>query len=210
MSRPAKHALDETERRFPRRFLLAVPGAAGVVGVSDAVSSRAAAAPVTSPWTLGGNAAVSTDGTNWIGTKNPAPLIVKTTATTGGTPVERMRVQANGRVGIGTAVPGAPLDVKGEPVGGGVVRATLAGTAGNTGAFRGMANTVDGGFGGWFSGRGGGVWAQGIGASSQGVFATGTYGVRATGTADRRPRQRPHRCGGGGHGGRLLRCLRRR
>ncbi len=39
----------------------------------------------------------------------------------------------------------------------------------------------NGGFGGWFSGRGGGVWAQGLGNSTQGVFASGTYGVRAVG-----------------------------
>ncbi len=182
MRRPAQPLSDEAERRFPRRFLLAVPGAAGVLGVSAAVSSEAAAAPVTDAWTLGGNSGVTTTGSNWIGTKNPAPLIVKTTATTGGTPTERMRVQANGRVGIGTNAPGAPLDVKGVPAGGGVVRATLGATDASSGAFRGIANTVDGGFGGWFSGRGGGVWAQGIGVSTQGVFASGTFGVRAFGT----------------------------
>ncbi len=179
MSRPAPHPTAEKDRRFPRRFLLAVPGAAAVVGVADAVSSAASAAPGTAAWKLGGNAGVSTTGSNWIGTKNAAPLIFKTS--NGGTPVERMRVQANGRVGVGTAAPGSPVDIRGAVANEGVVRTTMTSTGGtNGGAFRGIAN-VAGGFGGWFSGKGGGVWAQGLGNSTQGVFASGTYGVRAVG-----------------------------
>ncbi len=181
MNRPDHHPSAETERRFPRRFLLAVPGGAAIAGLSDAaVSSRAAAAPGSDPWLLGGNTGVSTNGSNWIGTKNAAPLIIKTTATAGGTPAERMRVQANGRIGIGTNAPGSPLDVEGKAVGGGVVRATST-EAGASAAFRGIANKP-GGFGGRFSGRSGGVWAEGLGSSTQGVFATGTLGVRAIGT----------------------------
>lgn len=182
MNRPAPRPSDETERRFPRRFLLAVPGGAAIAGISEAaVSPQATAAPGTDPWRLGGNTNVSTTGSNWIGTRNPAPLIIKTTATAGGTPAERMRVQANGRVGIGTTDPGSLLDVEGPARGGGLVRATHTGTGAAAGAFRGIA-TKSGGFGGWFSGKGGGVWAQGNGTSTQGVFATGTYGVRAIGT----------------------------
>ncbi|WP_322937394.1 hypothetical protein [Nocardioides bizhenqiangii] len=181
MNRPAPNASAEAERRFPRRFLLAVPGGAAIAGLSEAaVSSRATAAPGTDPWRLGGNTNVSTTGSNWIGTRNPAPLIIKTTATAGGTPAERMRVQANGRVGIGTTDPGTLLDVEGVARSGGVVRATHTGTGATAGAFRGIA-TKAGGFGGWFSGKGGGVWAQGNGTSTQGVFATGTFGVRANG-----------------------------
>ena len=60
------------------------------------------------------------------------------------------------------------------------MRATNTGS-GTAGAFRGIA-AKGGGFGGWFSGKGGGVWAQGLGTSTQGVFATGNYGVRAIGT----------------------------
>jgi hypothetical protein len=180
MNRPAHVSSDEIERRFPRRLLLTVPGAIGIVGVSDALSAGAAAAPGKTPWRLGGNT-VAANGRNWIGTKNPAPLIVKTTAQQGGTPAERMRVQPNGRVGIGTAAPGSRLEVKGAATNGGVVRAVHTGNGAAAGAFRGIAKK-SGGFGGWFSGRGGGVWAQGVGNSTQGVFATGTYGVRAVGT----------------------------
>ncbi len=182
MNRPTQPSSAEPERRFPRRFLLAVPGGAAIAGLSEAaVSTRAAAAPGTDPWKLGGNGHVATDGSNWLGTLNPAPLIIKTTATTGGTPTERMRVQANGRVGVGTTAPGTVLDVQGAAINEGVVRATHTGKA-TAGAFRGIA-TKGGGFGGWFTGPGGGVWAQGAGSSTQGVFATGTYGVRAIGTS---------------------------
>jgi hypothetical protein len=180
MQHPNPQPNDETERRFPRRFLLAVPGAAGAVGAAAAVAPRAEAAPGTAAWLLGGNGNVTTNGSNWLGTKNPAPLIIKTTATSGGTPAERMRVQPNGRVGIGTNAPIAPLDVKGSAAGGGVVR-VINTNAGTTGAFRGISNAGSG-FGGWFTGRGGGVWAEGVGTSTQGVFASGTFGVRAVGT----------------------------
>ena len=180
MNRPDLHPNEGTERRFPRRYLLAVPGGAAIAGLSEAaVSSRAAAAPGSDAWILGGNTNVSTTGTNWIGTRNPAPLIIKTTASTGATPTERMRVQANGRVGIGTKSPANPLDIEAVAVNEGVVRATHTGSS-TSGAFRGVA-AKGGGFGGWFSGKAGGVWAQGLGTSTQGVFATGTYGVRAIG-----------------------------
>ncbi len=89
-----------------------------------------------------------------------------------------MRVQANGRVGIGTAAPGSPLDVTGAPANEGVLRVTDT-AAGDHAAVRGIATKAA--TGGWFSGRTTGVRGQGIGNSSQGVFANGTYGVRAFG-----------------------------
>ena len=171
---PKSHT--DAERRFPRRFLIAVPATAAAATVAG--TARADAAPPGTAWALGGNGNVSTNGSNWLGTRNAAPLIVKTS--NGGTPVERMRVQANGRVGIGTAAPGTSLDVKGAAANEGVVRSTMT-SQGSSGAFRGIASKA-GGFGGWFSGRGGGVWAQGLGNQTQGVFASGTYGVRAVGT----------------------------
>ncbi|MEZ0580039.1 hypothetical protein [Nocardioides sp. MH1] len=127
----------EAERRFPRRFLLAVPGAGAAAAVG-------AAAPA------------------------------------GGNPAERMRVQPNGKVGIGVNDPLAPLDVKGVPTGGGVVRAVST-SAAQAGAFRGVASSGSG-FGGWFTGRGGGLWAEGVGADGQGLYATGDYGVRTVAT----------------------------
>ncbi len=162
--------------RLRRRALLAGPTLA-VAAVAGSTGTASAAPPGTA-WQLGGNPNVSTTGSNWIGTKNAAPLIIKTS--NGGAPVERMRVQANGRVGIGTNAPGSALEIKGAAANEGLVKATMT-TQGNGGAFRGIGNT-GGGFGGWFSGRGGGVWAQGLGNSTQGVYATGTFGVRAVGT----------------------------
>ncbi len=174
----SKHAHDrtvDTERRFPRRFLIAVPATAAAATVATVASgSAASAAPPGTAWTLGGTNNVTTNGTNWLGTRNAAPLIIKTGA------AERMRVQPGGRVGIGTAAPSSPLEVTGAAANEGVVRANMT-SQGSNGAFRGVA-TKAGGFGGFFSGRGGGVWAQGLGNQTQGVFATGTYGVRAIGS----------------------------
>ena len=67
---------NEAERRFPRRFLIAVPATAAAATVAGTASADAA--PPRTAWALGGNANVSTDGSNWLGTRNAAPLIVKT------------------------------------------------------------------------------------------------------------------------------------
>jgi hypothetical protein len=66
------------------------------------------AAPLTDDWHLGGNTAVSTDGTNYLGTRNVAPLVFKTAATAN-TPLERLRITPAGNVGIGTTTPTAKL-----------------------------------------------------------------------------------------------------
>ncbi len=156
--------------RLRRRALLTAPTLA-VAAVAGSTATAEAAPPGTA-WTLGGTNNVTTNGTNWLGTRNAAPLIIKTGA------AERMRVQPGGRVGIGTAAPSSPLEVTGAAANEGVVRATTT-TAGDHAAVRGIATKAASG--GWFSGRTSGVRGQGVGNASQGVFATGTYGVRAFG-----------------------------
>ena len=57
-------------------------------------------------WTMKGNNTVSSN--NFLGTINKAPLIIKTNNT------ERLRVTEAGWVGIGTSIPKAALQVKGQ------------------------------------------------------------------------------------------------
>ncbi len=61
-------------------------------------------------WLTGGNTG-TTSSTNYIGTGDSQDLVVRTNA------VERMRIEANGNVGIGTAAPAAPLEVNGDVFG---------------------------------------------------------------------------------------------
>ena len=61
----------------------------------------------TGGWQLSGNAATN-PATNYLGTSDNNPLVVKTNG------VERMRVVQSGRVGIGTDSPNAVLDVQGD------------------------------------------------------------------------------------------------
>lgn len=95
---------------FSRRDLGKRLLGASALAVLMAATTRdeAQAAPVTDPWRLGGNA-ISSDGTNFLGTTSVAPLIFKTTAVAGGTPAERMRILSTGRIGIGTTAPSARL-----------------------------------------------------------------------------------------------------
>jgi hypothetical protein len=57
-------------------------------------------------WLTGGNAG-TTSSTNYIGTSDNQDLVVRTNA------IERIRVEGNGDVGIGTNNPTAPLEVNG-------------------------------------------------------------------------------------------------
>src|SRR6187200_37468 len=70
------------------------------------------AATATTTWKLGGNTGVNTDGTNFLGTNNVAPLVLKTTQVAGGRPAERLRVTPNGLVGVGTTTPAGKLHSK--------------------------------------------------------------------------------------------------
>ncbi len=165
---------DGTNRaRLRRRLLLGGPPLA-VAAVAGTASAEAA--PPATAWRLGGNAAVSTNGSNWLGPTNPAPLIVKTTPTAGATPVERMRVAPNGRVGIGTAAPATILDVRGRVPDRGVVQGV------NTSPFGyGVQGSGGEGTGGLFSGFFG-VYGDGSGSNSVGVYGSGDTGVEGAGS----------------------------
>jgi len=56
-------------------------------------------------WLLTGNAGTN-PATNFLGTTDAQPLVIRTSNT------ERMRVTANGNVGIGTTAPGAKMHVE--------------------------------------------------------------------------------------------------
>lgn len=136
-----------------RVFLM---GGTALVGVAGAAvgSAPASAAPATTAWRCGGNPGINSDGTNFLGPTNTAPLVFKTTPS-GGSPTERMRIAATGRVGIGTSAPGVVLDARGSTTS--VVRGTNTGTS-TTGA--GVS----------------GVNAAGIGVAGQSTNGTGVVG----------------------------------
>ena len=78
---------------------------AGIVGTQD---SAAAAKPSPSPkaesWQLTGNSGINA-AAHFLGTTDNRPIIIKTNGT------ERMRIDSNGNVGIGTGNPSAALHV---------------------------------------------------------------------------------------------------
>ncbi|MCB0713942.1 MAG: hypothetical protein KDD67_16575 [Ignavibacteriae bacterium] len=92
-------------------------GSAGIVGqilVSDGTNKQ----PLwkypkdvvqTVGWSLTGNSGTNV-GTNFLGTTDDTPLLVKTNS------IERIRVEANGNVGIGETTPGAKLEVGGGDI----------------------------------------------------------------------------------------------
>ena len=201
------------ERRFPRRLLLGSGAAAAALAAVEAVRpTPAAAAPGTTAWALGGNTAVSTDATNFLGTKNAAPLVFKTgKSDNSGVPFERMRILTSGRVGIGTTAPAARLDVRateatgirgvttdGSGLGAGVRGEASAGGYGVRGVTSGGAGVrgdalAEGGTGvlglGGYSGVegqgdlvGGDFTASSTDATATGVTGTGVTGIQGTGS----------------------------
>jgi hypothetical protein len=79
-------------RRWLGRAVLLGGGVAAVAGTTPAQAATASTG-----WRLGGNAGVTTDGKNYLGTNNPAPLIFKT-AQHASQPVERMRIAPTGEL----------------------------------------------------------------------------------------------------------------
>lgn len=175
-----------------RRRLLWGGGAAVVGAVVGLDAAPAEAASAASPWLLGGNSGVATDGSTFFGAKNTAPLVFKTTPSGATTPVERLRIVAGGRVGVGTTAPGARLDVLGpDPY---VVRATSTASSGAVGVQgvstngRGVVGTSQndtgvagqGGYAGLI-GRGGLYGLIASGDSGGGYGSGGDYGLIGTG-----------------------------
>ena len=87
---------------------VAVTSTSNVLGISSAgTNSFNINIPSGSnAWSLGGNASTS-PATDYIGTSDAQPLVIKTNAT------ERMRVSSTGNIGIGTTTPTATLQVNG-------------------------------------------------------------------------------------------------
>jgi hypothetical protein len=165
------------------------------------------AATATTTWKLGGNGGVNTDGTNFLGTNNVAPLILKTTQVAGGKPAERLRVTPNGLVGVGTTTPAGKLHSKhnaAQPAIHGENASALAGATGVQGkltasspaadgaAVRGVISATTGSAAGVrgdnaSSGPGvhgnasGGPGVQGVSVNNYGVSGTGPIGVYGQG-----------------------------
>src|SRR5687767_3487363 len=76
-------------------------------------------------WELNGNSDAT--ATSFLGPTNAQPLIVKTAPTAGATPLERLRVTSEGRVGVGVINPQAKLTVAG---GGALINNLAIGTDG--------------------------------------------------------------------------------
>jgi hypothetical protein len=171
-------------RALPRRGLMALSGAAAVGGVALVFPSPAEAATGSTAWKLGGNSGVKSDGSNFLGTKNAAPLIFKTKSSGGHKPVERMRILPGGRIGIGTKSPVAWTECRtaSAPV---ALQGTSLDTTGSAVGVQGTASSNigvqgDGGYAG-VRANGGSYGLIGSGSSS-GTYGSGTtYGVYGSG-----------------------------
>ena len=187
------------ERRLPRRFLLA-SGAAAAVGVTDVlVSTPAEAAAGTTAWLLGGNTGVNTDGSNFLGPTNVAPLVFKTKPSTTGALAERMRITPTGSIGVGIISPAARVHVKAPPTVVEALRSNSTNTTGDAIGVQGIADSGTGvvgtsatntgvkGNGGAYGvvGYGGvyGSYSSATGSGSVGSYASGaSYGVLGYGS----------------------------
>jgi hypothetical protein len=168
----------DVERRFPRRFLMAASAAVAATGVTQALTPAASAAPASTTWKLGGNSGVSTDGTNFIGATNVAPLIFKTKPSSTSSLGERMRLTPGGLLGIGTSAPVCRLDARsGLPI---VMQGTSTSTSSAATAVNGVAGNGTG-----VTGRsklGSGV--SGVSTELYGLQGKGGYaGLRSDGTS---------------------------
>lgn len=177
---PAPATPDRTRPTLGRRaaFVLGGTAAAGVAGL--AAAGPAGAASATTAWKCGGNTGINTDGTNYLGPRNTAPLIFKTTPS-GGTPTERMRIAPTGLVGIGTAAPAALLDVSGtvNAIQGTTTASSGAGVTGVSATGTGVAGSSTGNIG--VQGTGGYAGAVGSGGSYGGIFSGTSYGLYSYG-----------------------------
>lgn len=190
----------DVERRFPRRFLLAASGTVAAVGVTQAVTLRADGAAGTTSWKLGGNGNVSSDGTNFLGPTNVAPIIFKTKSNSAGTLTERMRITPSGAMGVGLTAPAATLDVAAPSTSPVAVQGTTSNSASDSAGVKGsgtsgygLSGTSSNNFGVYGKGTSyGGVYGEGPtygGAfvstgSGYGVYGSGSTGVYGSGSSN--------------------------
>ncbi len=123
-----------SSKPFLLAFLAMFVVLAGIVGTQDPVAAaKPAPSPKAESWQLTGNSGINA-AVHFLGTTDNRPLIIKTGET------ERMRVDPNGNVGIGTASPNAALHVAGGDVlmvGGGYNFAPSGETVADLAFFRG-------------------------------------------------------------------------
>jgi hypothetical protein len=127
-----------SRRGFGKHLILSASALAVLLATGK--RDEVLAAPTTDPWRLGGNS-ISTNGTNFLGTTNVAPLIFKVTKTAGLAPTERMRITPGGTIGIGTTVPGGLLHAKLSSVAPAIIGESLSTAAGATGVLGKLSTT---------------------------------------------------------------------
>lgn len=186
----------DARRTFTRRGLITAGAAATAVGVTEVVAASPASA-ATTPWNITGNSGIKTDGTNFLGTTTPAPIIFKTRTSTTTPVTERMRMTRDGMLGIGMTNPASQLDVTSKLAI--ALRGTNTSTSASSSGVTGVASFGTGvagtstslygatGNGGYAGVRGdgksyGGIFS-GSTAGSIGVYGSGqSYGLYATGS----------------------------
>ncbi len=171
---PAPASSDQRNRT--RRLVLGGGLAAMATGVG-LFPSRASGAPGTDPWLLGGNTAVASNGSNYLGTHNVAPLIFKT-AETNNNPAERMRITPAGPIGVGTTSPIAQLHVS-IPTGTALRGQTTGAGTGNIGvqALTSNGNAIRA------NATGAGIGLRAIATSGKGVQSAATSGIAVHGSS---------------------------
>ena len=161
-------ATKKFSRRFGLRALLGVPAA--LIGF-DAFAQRADAAA--SPWLLTGNS-IATNGTNYLGATNVAPIILKTKATSAASVTEKARLTPTGLFGVGTVNPTAQVHAVGGTIAvNGETSSTAAGAVGVQGRVT-AASPASGAAG-----------VSGVAANtgSAGVGVKGTHGGTGSGVS---------------------------
>jgi hypothetical protein len=168
----------DVRRNMTRRGLLTAGAAVTAVGVTEVIAASPASA-ATTPWNITGNSGIKTDGTNFLGTTTPAPIIFKTRTSTTTAVTERMRMTRDGMLGIGMTNPTSQLDITSTLSI--AARATTKSTsstsngiAGVAGAGTGVAGTSTSLYG--VTGKGGYAGVRGDAASYGGIFASSASG----------------------------------
>lgn len=176
----------------PPLSVAAIAGSGSVAGAAGAAEAAQAAPPSTA-WKLGGNGGVATNGSNFLGPTNVAPLVFKTRAGRSAPLKERLRIQPNGWVGIGTDRPtasqvhivgrGAPagLSVDNYAAGDGAIAGVFDAGEGTGVQGYGRTSGVEGVGGIGVTGQGSAFGVKGVSNAGVGVFGEGgTYAAYFT------------------------------